>query len=236
MVVLPRLLLFRYVINRLKFEPEQMVAATLLFEGSPAEIAAQESLVYSIARRYGGMKAGAENGIRGYFLTYMIAYMRDFGMGYQFIAESFETSCPHERVVELCAGVKKGIVASCAKHGVSRAPFISCRVTQLYDTGVCIYFYFGFVWHGLADPVATFNLVEHDAREDILRLGGSLSHHHGVGKLRKHWVADTISDVGVKAIRGVKEAVDPKNVFGNQNLFDTKTKAAAAEADNTSKQ
>jgi alkyldihydroxyacetonephosphate synthase len=72
-----------YVTQRLKFEPEQMVAATLLFEGTPAEIRAQEKEVYAIAAKYGGLKAGAENGIRGYFLTYMIAYMRDFGMQYQ---------------------------------------------------------------------------------------------------------------------------------------------------------
>ena len=211
----------RYVVQRLKFEPEQMVAATLLFEGTAAEISAQEKLVYSIAATYGGMKAGAENGIRGYFLTYMIAYMRDFGMNYQFIAESFETSCPHENVLALCEGVKKGIVASAKKHGVSREPFISCRVTQLYDTGVCIYFYFGFVWHGLQDPVATFNAVEHDAREDILKYGGSLSHHHGVGKLRKNWMQQTVSTVGVQALTGLKRQLDPKNIFGNQNLIDT---------------
>ena len=54
-------------------------AATLLFEGSKQEIDAQEKTVYRIAAKYGGMKAGVDNGIRGYFLTYMIAYLRDFG-------------------------------------------------------------------------------------------------------------------------------------------------------------
>jgi alkyldihydroxyacetonephosphate synthase len=217
-----------YVVQRLKFEPEQMVAATLLFEGTAAEIRAQETAVYSIAARHGGMKAGAENGIRGYFLTYMIAYMRDFGLGYQFLAESFETSCPHANVLALCEGVKKGIVASAKRHGVPREPFISCRVTQLYDTGVCIYFYFGFVWHGLADPVATFNKVEHDAREDILRYGGSISHHHGVGKLRKAWMRDSISPVGMQALQGIKKALDPQNIFGSQNLIDVPTTPASA--------
>ncbi len=35
---------------------------------------------------------GPENGRRGYFLTYMIAYLRDYGFNYGFMAESFETS------------------------------------------------------------------------------------------------------------------------------------------------
>ena len=210
-----------YVLNRLHFQPEQMVAATLLFEGTPAEIRAQEKLVYSIAAKYGGMKAGAENGIRGYFLTYMIAYLRDFGMNYQFIGESFETSCPHENVLALCTNVKQMIKDSAKRHGVTKEPFISCRVTQLYDTGVAVYFYFGFVWHGLSDPVGVFDKIEHDARDEILKYGGSLSHHHGVGKLRKHWMQQTISPVGMQALAGVKKQIDPKNIFANQNLIDT---------------
>eukprot|EP00960_Hanusia_phi_P061833 764953-Hanusia_phi.AAC.4 len=44
-----------------------------------------------------GMNAGEENGFRGYFLTFMIAYLRDFGIGYHFIAESFETSVSYLR-------------------------------------------------------------------------------------------------------------------------------------------
>jgi len=219
-----------YVVNRLKFVPDQMVAATLLFEGSAVEVAAQEKAVYSIAAKYGGLKAGAENGIRGYFLTYMIAYLRDFGMEYQFIGESFETSCPHENVLPLIHAVKSGIVASCKRLGVARPPFVSCRVTQLYDTGVCIYFYFGFVWHGLADPVATFDAVEHDARDEILRQGGSISHHHGVGKLRKHWMQQTISPVGMQALQGIKKTLDPTNVFAANNLVDQPAAGAATQS------
>lgn len=55
-----------------------MVACTLAFEGSAKEVAIQESLVYKVCKKYGGMAAGEENGIRGYFLTFMIAYIRDF--------------------------------------------------------------------------------------------------------------------------------------------------------------
>ena len=38
------------------------------------------------------------------------------------------------------------------------------------------------------DPVGVFTSVENDAREAILALGGSLSHHHGVGKHRQKWL------------------------------------------------
>lgn len=50
----------------------------------------------AIAGQFRGLDAGEENGYRGYFLTFMIAYLRDFGVNFSFIAESFETVrlCP----------------------------------------------------------------------------------------------------------------------------------------------
>jgi hypothetical protein len=51
-----------------------------------------------------------ENGIRGYFLTYMIAYLRDFGFNYSFLAESFETSVPWDSVLPLCHNGKRLVI------------------------------------------------------------------------------------------------------------------------------
>jgi len=215
------------VTKHLKFDPNSMVAATLLFEGSKSEIDSQEKAVYAIANKHGGMKAGAENGIRGYFLTYMIAYLRDFGMNFQFIAESFETSVPWDRVLPLCDSVKAKIREVCKELGVQYDPFVSCRISQTYDTGACVYFYYGFNWKGLKDPVAAFTTVEHEARIEILKQGGSLSHHHGVGKLRRPFLPSHISPVGMKMLQGMKQSVDPKNIFANGNLFDANVDVSA---------
>ena len=77
--------------------------ATLLFEGTKEEVARQEKIVYKVAEKYGGLKGGEDNGIRGYFLTFMIAYLRDFGFQFSFISESFETSVPWDNVLPLCS-------------------------------------------------------------------------------------------------------------------------------------
>jgi len=207
-----------YVTQWHGFDPLQMCVATLAMEGSPTEIARQHKVIRTIAAHFRGLDAGAENGFRGYFLTFMIAYLRDFGMKFHYIAESFETSVPWSNVLMLCEGVKRRVRTATKAAGVSQEPFVSCRVTQTYDSGACVYFYFGFSWKGLSDPVATFSAVEDAARDEILALGGSLSHHHGVGKHRQHWLQAQISDTGVAMLSGVKRAVDPKNVFGSGNL------------------
>ncbi len=88
-----------YVTKALGFQVDKMAAVTLMFEGTPEHIRNQEAKVYAIATKYGGIKGGEENGLRGYFLTFMIAYLRDFAMKYFFMAESFETSVPYDKVI-----------------------------------------------------------------------------------------------------------------------------------------
>ena len=104
----------------MKFDPNKMSLCTLLFEGSKIEVETQQKIVYGIAKKYKGFRAGAENGERGYFLTFMIGYLRDFGFKYNFIAESFETSLPWKDVGKMCTAVGKRITDDCKKLGVKR--------------------------------------------------------------------------------------------------------------------
>jgi alkyldihydroxyacetonephosphate synthase len=89
-----------YVTTVKGFDPNKMVACTLVFEGSVNDVKHHEDLLYRIAARHNGMQASAENGERGYLLTYNIAYIRDFGNKHYIMAEPFETSIPWSRVLE----------------------------------------------------------------------------------------------------------------------------------------
>lgn len=162
-----------------------MCAATLLFEGTKEVVDRQEKFIYNLASQYNGIKAGPDNGIRGYFLTYVIAYLRDFGQNHHFMAESFETAVPWDKMTNMIEKVNKRIMDSCRQRGVNSHIFCSSRVTQVYETGACVYLYFGFNYKEMDDPIEVYEGVENDAREEILNCGGSLSHHHGVGKIRK---------------------------------------------------
>uniref|UniRef100_A0A672G656 Alkylglycerone-phosphate synthase n=1 Tax=Salarias fasciatus TaxID=181472 RepID=A0A672G656_SALFA len=210
----------KFYITKFKgFDPNHLCVATLLFEGDRERVLQHEKQVYDIAAKFGGLAAGEDNGQRGYMLTFVIAYLRDLGMDYYVIGESFETSVPWDRVLDICRNVKARIVRECKDKGVQFPPLSTCRVTQTYDAGACVYFYFAFNYRGLSDPVHVYEQVEHAAREEILANGGSLSHHHGVGKLRKEWMRETVSDVGIGMLKSVKDYVDPNNIFGNRNLL-----------------
>lgn len=208
----------KFVVIKLRsFKPERMVACTLLYEGSRSDVAGQEAAVQRIARRYGGLRAGAENGRRGYQLTFGIAYIRDFMMLHYILAESFETSVPWSQALSLCDNVKRRIEQEYASRGLPGKPFISARMTQVYQTGVCIYFYFAFYHKGLENPRQVFAELEHIARDEILRSGGSLSHHHGIGKHRRNFLPQIMSATALEWSAEVKRAIDPSNVFGAGN-------------------
>ena len=204
------------VTGPLKFDPNKMVAVTLVFEGTKSEVERQEKTVYHLAKRHRGMKGGEENGKRGYLLTFGIAYIRDFVLQHNILAESFETSVPWTQAQSLIDRVKRRIYDTHDELGLPGRPFVSCRVTQIYETGCCIYFYMAFYAKGVNDAVAEYHRVETAARQEVLDAGGSISHHHGVGKLRLPFISDIMSPGMQRWREQMKCALDPGNVFAAQ--------------------
>jgi alkyldihydroxyacetonephosphate synthase len=204
------------VTGPLGYDPGRMVAVTLVFEGTRREVEDQERRVYELAKRHRGFKGGAENGKRGYMLTFGIAYIRDFVLRHDILGESFETSVPWSQALDLVERVKRRIHAAHAARGLPGRPFVSCRVTQLYETGCCIYFYMAFYSRGVHDPVRVYHEIESEARQEVIAAGGSISHHHGVGKLRLPFVADVMSPAVIEWRERMKAALDPDGVFAAQ--------------------
>jgi alkyldihydroxyacetonephosphate synthase len=206
-----------FVVKVKGFDPHRMVAATLVMEGSRAEVGHQEKHLYRLAKKYNGMPAGTEAGQRGYMLTYAIAYIRDFVAKFHIIGETFETSVPWSKIKPVCDAVEKRMAE---KHKEVKLPgkfYISYRITQVYHTGVCIYFMYALYSKGVEHPEKIYDMIEHSLREAILENGGSISHHHGVGKLRKDFMKDTLSPASIEFLRRAKRCVDPQNVFGVRN-------------------
>ncbi|KAI1293627.1 Alkyldihydroxyacetonephosphate synthase, peroxisomal [Halotydeus destructor] len=224
-----------YITAIKRFDVGKMCVATLLFEGSEEQVELLEEKVLAIATNLGGISAGEENGQRGYMMTFVIAYIRDIGLDFGIVAESFETSVPWDKCSDLCRNVKERVRREAVLHKLRKPVFVTCRVTQAYDCGAAVYFYFAFNYqngfHDDAierDPVKIYEKIENAARDEILSNGGSISHHHGIGKIRKRWLEQTVSTAGLGMMRAIKEYVDPKNVFKNGNLMidETETKSS----------
>ncbi len=207
-----------FVVQNIKhFDKHEMVAATIVYEGAASEVEYQEKVLTGIAKKYGGLSAGAENGERGYMLTYAIAYIRDLLAAYYITGETYETTCPWSRIQEVCDAVSRTVETEHKAYGFPGKAYASPRLTQMYHTGVCIYFTHGFYHKGVDNPDEKFAAMEKKIRQAILDAGGSISHHHGVGKLRKEFLPQTMTPASEEMVRELKQAVDPENIFGVRN-------------------
>lgn len=199
------------------FDPDKLVAATIVMEGSRDEVNRQKKSLARLADKFRGLPGGAEAGQRGYLLTYAIAYIRDFALTFDVIGETFETSVPWSKVHEVIKAVEERAAIKHKELGFPGDFYVSYRITQIYHTGCCIYFMLGLLLKGVDQPAETFGKMEHSLREAIMEAGGSISHHHGVGKLRKDFMKDTFSEGSIEFIKAMKKSLDPKNIFGARN-------------------
>jgi alkyldihydroxyacetonephosphate synthase len=206
----------------MNYSSESVVCATINYEGSQKEVRHQISAVRRLAQTHEGVVLGPKVGKAGYELTFMIAYLRDFAVTYHILGESFETFCPWSRIESLVAATKKRIVTEHSSRLLPGLPFVGCRVTQLYHEGVCLYFYLCMSFDGIGrcgtdSPSEVFADLELAARDEILKQGGSLSHHHGVGKLKARFLNQRVSHEFECVVRSIKDSVDKNNIFGARN-------------------
>jgi alkyldihydroxyacetonephosphate synthase len=102
---------------------------------------------------------------------------------------------------------------------------LALRISQIYNNGVCLYLYYGIGPTTERDQLETFEELTDILRKAIKVAGGSLSHHHGIGKKSSHGYAEAVSRVGVDIFRAIKTKVDPNNVFDAGNLDEDKNGA-----------
>lgn len=205
-------------LTRIKgYDLAQVAACTIVYEGSADEVATQKRWVANLAKQHKALPGGADNGKRGYTLTFGIAYLRDFLLRYGVLAESLETSVPWSKVEAVQRAVREDVTQKHRELELPGRAFISSRISQVYDSGVCIYFYIATYGRGLSDPRGSYAQLEHAARSAILANGGSLSHHHGIGKLRASFLPEVVSPAAQSWRRRTKQALDPDSIFAARN-------------------
>ena len=200
-----------------QFRPEKCVCVTITYEGSKEQVLAQKRAMHTLTNKYSGLRMGPEFGKNGYELTFLIAYLRDFALSFHVMGESFETFAPWSKAKLIIDSVKERVRKEHTIRCLPGRPFVGCRVTQLYNEGACLYFYLCMSCNQVPDPIKAFSGIELSARQEILDLGGSLSHHHGVGKIRAAFLPSLNSSTFQEVQQKIKEGVDPLNIFGARN-------------------
>ena len=111
-----------------------------------------------------------------------------------------ETAVPWSKINQVKSEAHKLIVQLHKENNLPGKPFFTSRISKIYHTGVCMYNTIAMSFEGIENPEDVFTSIEHKMRENFILNGGSISHHHGVGKLRKDFMKDTISESSIEMV------------------------------------
>tara|TARA_B100001248_G_scaffold12558_1_gene8227 strand:+ start:953 stop:2710 length:1758 start_codon:yes stop_codon:yes gene_type:complete len=202
------------------FDPKKCVVAIFKMEGSHQEVLYQKKNLKVLANEFNPIFAGSSQGKSGYNLTLAIAYIRDFFMDQNIIGETLESAVPWSDVIKVSEAVTKKLKELHKKHNLPGSYLFGSRLSKVYHSGACMYNTIAMSFKGIENPEEVFGEIEHELRATIIENGGSISHHHGVGKLRKDFISDMISEGSVQLVKDMKKSQDPTNVFGvSNNIF-----------------
>ncbi len=171
-----------------------------------------------ICRRLGGLWLSgypARKWAHGRFLD---PYMRDdlYDMGV--LIDTLETAVPWDRLMQVHAGVRAFITdrprTICLTHA-----------SHFYPQGTNLYF----IFITPLMPVEAYCRFQADIITRILENGGSLSHHHGTGKLMGPWMEQHLGPEQMAVLRALKRHFDPHGIMNPGGTLGLDGPAAPAD-------
>ena len=134
-----------------------------------------------------------------------------------FVVDTFETACTWEALPALDAAVREAVLGAMRRElGAGR---ITCRFTHVYPDGPAPYY----TWIGAPAPgrqLEAWTAVKRAASDAIARAGGTITHHHAVGRTHRPWYDRERPEPFALARRGAKHALDPAGVLNPGVLID----------------
>jgi alkyldihydroxyacetonephosphate synthase len=188
------------------FVPRGRALLLLLHEGAAPTAEAQAEAVSVLCREGGGV--AADEGAVSHWLAHrnQVPSFRSF-LEQGVIVDTIEVAATWSRVAALYDAVTGALA------GVPGVLAATAHSSHSYRSGTCLYFSFA------AKPDDPGRLREayaacwRAAMEATLAAGGSISHHHGIGRVRRPWLAAELGDTGLAVLRAVKHALDPDGLL-----------------------
>ena len=104
------------------------------------------------------------------------------------------------------------------KDGLAEhADFVTCHVSHIYPDGACLYFTLAKSCSDDAEAAATNEKWWEVGMATCLRTEGTISHHHGIGRLRARWLPEELG-ASFEVLRAVKSVLDPQGIM-NPGVF-----------------
>ncbi len=162
-----------------------------------------------------GAREGAAGAWRSAFVN--APYLRDVLVRAAVISETFETAITWDRFEKFHAEVMQATRDAVTR--VCGGGSVSCRFTHVYPDGVAPY-YTVLAPGRRGSEIEQWLEIKTAASEALLAAGGTITHHHAVGRDHRPWYDRERPDLFARALRAAKRELDPAGVLNPGVLFD----------------
>ncbi|MGH7038866.1 MAG: FAD-binding oxidoreductase [Stellaceae bacterium] len=161
-------------------------------------------------------RAGAAEAWRTAFIR--MPYAREKLVTRGLIVDTFETAITWDRFESFHDTVKSATAAA-IREATGRDGQVTCRFTHAYPDGPAPYFTFHAQGrHG--DLVAQWRHIKEAASVALIAAGGTITHHHAVGREHRPWYDKERPDLFAAALKAAKSALDPQGLLNPGVLID----------------
>lgn len=185
------------------------------FDGDADTVARQWDLAQETCGDHRGLCLGRAVGRSWMRDRYAQPYLRDTLLGHGVMVDTLETATSWSNLLclyEAMDGAMKGaITASDGGPG-----YVMTHISHAYEHGASLYSTFLGRQTPDRDPLvmqAQWQAVKQATTNAILGAGGTLTHHHGIGRDHAPWLEDEVGLVGMKVLRTLKRDFDPAGIM-----------------------
>ncbi len=186
------------------------------WEGEPEDVERRRSLSRRILRSGGAVSLGSAPGKAWSHGRFEGPYLRDELMSLGYFVETLETSHTWSRYQELYDAARSALRGALEARGTPG--IVMCHLSHAYRDGASLYYTF-------ISPVDAGGEIEHwhavktAACEAIVATGGTITHHHAVGRDHAPYMRAEVGEVGVELLRAMKERLDPAGIMNPGKLI-----------------
>jgi alkyldihydroxyacetonephosphate synthase len=190
--------------------------AILGFEGDADEVAERRARTARLLRGAGGLSLGERPGRAWAGSRFAGPYLRDELLDHGVMIETLETATSWSRLMELYGGVGEALRSALGERGTP--PLVMCHVSHLYRSGASLYFTF-LARQERGAEMDQWLAAKRAASDAIVAGGGTITHHHAIGRDHAPWMRAEVGDLGLELLRAAKERLDPAGIMNPGKLI-----------------
>jgi len=134
------------------------------------------------------------------------------------LSDTFETAITWDRWPDFDEQVRRQ-VNKALKETLGEGTQLSCRFTHVYPDGPAPYYSFSGPAK-LGGEQTQWQEIKQAAVEAVVSAGGTVTHHHSVGRMHKSGWTRQMPDLQVEALKAVKKTLDPNGILNPGVLVD----------------